>query len=154
MSEELIVSCNTEDVKENAEEKGRELYQNNKNYQRLATIMEHPEFRNFYDIYMKDPLSLQTMIMFMKVYESVEKNCNPDLTPYQKLAVVHEIFNRSNLRRKVVEGIMSWRRLDDDHRRRLDDDHRRRLDVPRLVLNNKNRNYTELNTDSKYLLEH
>lgn len=128
-----------------AEEIGRELYKNNTNYQMIALFMEHPEFRKFYDTYIQDPLSLQTMLLFMKVYESVEKTCKPNLTPYEKLAIVHEIFNRPNLRRKAVEGFMAWKNLDDPYPRRLDDS--------RNVLDNSSHKCIESNTDSKYLLE-
>ena len=33
---------------------GRKLYQENKNYRKLCNIMEHPEFREFFDEYFKD----------------------------------------------------------------------------------------------------
>lgn len=117
-----------------AEEKGRHLYKTNENYRTLANIMEHPEFRKFYDTHMNDPLSLQTVLMFLKVYESIEKKSKISITPYQKLAILHEIFICPELRQQVVTGITSW---GDGH----------------FLSNSKSHKNIEPNTDPKYLLE-
>jgi len=137
MSNELVV---TEMTEMTAEKSGRILYKNNENYQNLALFMEHPEFRKFYDTYVKDPLSLQTMLMFMKVYDSVEKKLPQDSTPFQKIAIVHEIFSRPKLRQKAVKGIMAWLEMQSND--------------SLLLSNNTSRKYIESNTDSRHLLEH
>jgi hypothetical protein len=49
---------------------GKKIYKNHKYYRDLATVMEHPEFRNFFDSYMKDVEDAKLTIMFMKLSKS------------------------------------------------------------------------------------
>jgi hypothetical protein len=91
-----------------AEEKGRKLYKSNQHYRNVATVMEHPEFRNFYDTYMTDWCTAKTIVMFMKVYEALEENSSVELTPYQKLSILHEVMIDSEIRKKAVECMGEW----------------------------------------------
>uniref|UniRef100_A0A6C0EJQ1 Uncharacterized protein n=1 Tax=viral metagenome TaxID=1070528 RepID=A0A6C0EJQ1_9ZZZZ len=102
---ELIVANAVED---HAEQKGRKIYKRNQHFRRLANVMEHPEFREFFNEYMKDWDTAETIIMFMKIYEAIEKHSSVQLTPYQKIAVVDEVLSNSELRRKVCAGIKQW----------------------------------------------
>lgn len=90
------------------EERGRKLYKSNPHYRNIATVMEHPEFRNFYETYMNDWFVAKTALMFLKVYEAIEDHANAELTPYQKIAIMHEILSNGDLRRKTVECMQDW----------------------------------------------
>lgn len=90
------------------EKKGKEIYRVNPHYRRLANIMEHPEFREFYDTYMKDPTTANTMLMFMKIYEAIENNSSLSLTPHQKLAIVKEVVENQDMRSKICAGLTDW----------------------------------------------
>lgn len=92
------------------EEKGKQIYKQNQHFRRLAHIMEHPEFREFYDEYMKDWDSTKTIIMFMKIYEAIEKHSDVQLSPYQKIAVVKDVVDDGELRHKICQGINEWSR--------------------------------------------
>lgn len=87
---------------------GRELYQNNDNYRRLANVMEHPEFREFYNKFMQDWDSAKTIIMFMKLYEAIEKHSKIELTPYEKIAIVNQVIHDPDKRQKISVGINEW----------------------------------------------
>lgn len=94
--------------KDSRELRGQKLYQENKHYRRLANVMEHPEFREFFDEYMKDWDSTKTILMFMKMYEAIEKHSDIELKPYQKIAVVEEMISDEKLRQQVCLGINNW----------------------------------------------
>jgi len=89
----------------NFENKGKELYKNNEHYRRLANVMEHPEFREFFNLYMGDWDSVKMILMFMKLYEAVEKHSNIKLTPFQKICIVKDVIDNGELRQKICEGL-------------------------------------------------
>jgi hypothetical protein len=93
---------------EDEELKGKHIYQTNDHFRRLATVMEHPEFREFYNTYMTDWEDAKTMIMFMKVYEALEKHAKIQLTPYQKLAVLKDMIDNKDKRKLICEGFSEW----------------------------------------------
>ena len=96
------------DIDVETHEKGKQIYQTNEHFRRLATVMEHPEFREFYNIYMTDWDSAKTMIMFMKMYEALEKHAQITLTPYQKLAIVKDMIDDSKKRQMICTGFSEW----------------------------------------------
>lgn len=93
---------------ENLNETGKNIYKTNQHFRRLANVMEHPEFRDFYNQYMQDWESVKMIMMFMKIYEAVEKHSKVELTPFQKISVVKEVIEDGELRQKVCQGIFDW----------------------------------------------
>ena len=87
---------------------GQLIYQTNKHYQRLANVMEHPEFRQFFNEYMQDWETAKTILLFMKLYSAIEKCSQIELTPYQKIAIVKDVLDDPEARRKVCDGMMKW----------------------------------------------
>src|SRR5437867_782241 len=57
---------------EDSEQYGKFLYQNNKNYQLISNVMEHPEFRTFIDTYFNDYTDIDTILLFIKLYQSLD----------------------------------------------------------------------------------
>jgi len=92
------------------DDKGKELYQTNEHFRNIATVMEHPEFRKFYDMYMTDAHSIETILLMMKLYEVVEKKIKGPVTPYQKIAIVNRIITDPKMRKNAVKSILNWRR--------------------------------------------
>lgn len=84
------------------EKRGRLLYRNNSNYRNIVNVMEHPEFKEFFKNYFQDWTNTKTILMFMKLYEAIEKESNIPLTGYQKLAILDDIINDRQIRQKVV----------------------------------------------------
>jgi hypothetical protein len=90
-------------------EKGKEIYQSNQYWQNLANVMEHPEFRRFFNNYIQqDFTTAKTTLMLMKLYSAVEKHSNLELTPYQKIAITSEILDDEEMRQKVCQGMVEW----------------------------------------------
>lgn len=81
---------------------GRQLYQKNEFYRNLTNVMEHPEFKTFFDNFFKDPHHLKTIFMFMNMYSELTKE-QFDLSGYQKIAIIKKTFDDSQSRQKLVE---------------------------------------------------
>ncbi len=94
-------------LSESTEEKGKQIYKENEHFKRLANFMEHPEFREFYDIYMKDWNSVKLIMLFMKTYEEIEKQFKNTISPYQKISILKDIFDNSEMRQKLCQSIIS-----------------------------------------------
>lgn len=90
------------------EQRGRKIYRSNQHFRRLANVMEHPEFREFFDEYMQDWDTAKTIIMFMKIYEGIEKHSKIELTPFQKISIVKDVIDDGEMRQKVCAGINKW----------------------------------------------
>lgn len=91
-----------------SEKKGKQIYKENEHYRRLSNVMEHPEFREFYNLYMSDWDSVKLIVMFMKVYEAVEKHSKIELTPFQKISIVKDVIDNNELRQKICDGLEKW----------------------------------------------
>ena len=90
------------------EEVGRSIYRSNDNYRNLANVMEHPEFKCFFDDNFKDWTSARTTLMIMKLYQSIEKDSSKKLSGYEKIAIVDSVINDSKMRQNVVKAINEW----------------------------------------------
>lgn len=80
---------------------GRKIYNKNSYYRDLATVMEHPELRHFFDTYMKTADDAKITLMFMNIYEAIEKRSNVELTPYQKIAFLKNLMDDTDFRRTL-----------------------------------------------------
>lgn len=90
------------------EKEGRAIYKSNKNLRSIATMMENPEFREFYNTFLQDFESAKIAIMFLKIYEGAEKYIDTELTPYQKLAVLKNMIEDGKIRQKACKNIQEW----------------------------------------------
>ena len=89
-----------------SEKQGRKIYQTNKHYRALANVMEHPLFKDFLDNYILDLDYAKSMIMFMKLYDNIEKTSTIPLTGYQKLAIMDNILKNRGFRRQIVSDMI------------------------------------------------
>ena len=96
------------DLVSEAEEKGRRLYRENEFYRNVANVMEHPEFKKFFDSHFQDWTSTQAILMFLKLYQTIEKQSSQPLSGYQKIAIVDDIIKDSDMRQEVVKRLRSW----------------------------------------------
>lgn len=95
-------------ISKTLEKNGQQIYSSNNHLRKLANIMEHPEFRDFYNEYMQDWDKLKLVIMFMKIYEAIEKHSKIELTPYQKVSILKEMIDNKETREKICQGISNW----------------------------------------------
>ena len=94
----------TTDTRDEAERVGRELYQSNANYRLLANVMEHPEFRDFYDTFLADKHKREVALMFMNLYAELENKSLETMTGYQKIAIVDKLVKHPGVRRAICHS--------------------------------------------------
>lgn len=102
-------------------EYGKSIYQTTPSMQKLVNVMEHPEFRNFIDTYFNDADDAKSMLMFMKVYQEIEKE-QPTLTPYQKLGIHRIIIDNAPTRKKIHKMLDNWINLKSHEFNSIDND--------------------------------
>lgn len=88
------------------EKKGKHLYKNNENYKNIANLMEHPVFRVIYDKYFNNWENVKTVLMFMKLYEYIEKTSPIELNGYQKLYLMDKYFKDKKLRENIINQVI------------------------------------------------
>jgi hypothetical protein len=86
------------------ESRGKLIYSTNEHFRNLSTVMEHPEFRNFYNTYLKDIEDAKTMLMFMKIYDYIETRFK-GINPYQKISILKEILDNSESRKRICDAM-------------------------------------------------
>lgn len=103
----------TSDVLKESEKKGKILYNRNENYKAIANLMEHPEFREFYNKHFTDWYDVKTIVMFLKLYEEIEKRSSVPLNGYQKLHILDKIINTSELRSIICQNVEKSEKAND-----------------------------------------
>jgi hypothetical protein len=88
-----------------AEDIGKNLYKQNKNYQMMTNCFEHPEFRKFFDTYFVDENDIKIMFMFISLYREIEKKSPVKLNGYQKISILDNIIKNSNYRHQICQNI-------------------------------------------------
>ena len=86
---------------------GVDVYKSNKPLRDLATIMEHPESKAFFDSYFNTSSDAMTMIMMMKIYKRIT-DLNPDMNGYDKIGMLASFLKDSTIRRKIVLDFQDW----------------------------------------------
>jgi hypothetical protein len=90
---------------------GKYIYKTNPVFRDVSTVMEHPEFRHFVDTYFNDSHDTQAVLIFLKTYQMIEK-CNPDLSPYQKLAILSKAMGSEKIRHAIHKAYLNWRDIE------------------------------------------
>ena len=98
----------SKDNKRSLEDQGKQIYKKNEFMKDLANVMEHPEFKDFFGKYFTDWTSTQSMLMLMKVYESMHAEF-PDMNGFHRLALVDTIIHNSRTRKEVVKVMKEWK---------------------------------------------
>tara|TARA_B110000908_G_C10216087_1_gene432886 strand:- start:598 stop:951 length:354 start_codon:yes stop_codon:yes gene_type:complete len=90
---------------EESDKIGKQLYKQNENYRTISNCMEHPEFRKLFDEHFSDLDSLKTILMFLKIYQGIEKASPVELNGYQKIFMLDGIINDMQLRRQICREV-------------------------------------------------
>jgi hypothetical protein len=92
------------------EEKGRSLYQRNEAFQDIGNVMEHPVLHDFFKKYFIDYDTGDAMLMMMKTYEQISDTFGEQLTPPQKLAMLHELICDTRTRGIIRDKMVGWKK--------------------------------------------
>jgi hypothetical protein len=86
---------------------------NHSYYQMILNLMENQHFRKFFDYDHESP-EYKAIIMFMKLYISIEKVGNNSLTPNQKINILHNIITNRNKRKHICDKFISSKLMIDN----------------------------------------
>ena len=93
---------------EQAEKSGKYLYKQNDNYRTIANCMEHPEFRKLFDDQFSSWDNVKNILMFLKLYQEIEKSSSFELNEYQKLSILNNIMKDRELRHGICQKVNNY----------------------------------------------
>ena len=99
-----VETLNLDECLQSAKDRGKALYYSNKTMRDIATVMENPEFKQFFSKYFKTSDDAQNIIQLMKIYENIKLD-----DPYEKICVLFEALNNSNIRHTLTNNFIHWR---------------------------------------------
>ncbi len=92
--------------------KGQKILKTNAFLSGLDKIMRMKEFRNFYDTYFKSFEEMETILLYMKLYETLQKEYEETYhqeIPRELMAyTLYEIFTKNELRRLTMESFQDF----------------------------------------------
>jgi hypothetical protein len=94
-----------------SEHTGKHLYKNNRQYRSIVNCMEHPEFRKLFDEHFSNLDNIKNILMFLKLYEQIEKSSNTYLNGYQKLAILDKLMKNQEFRHNICKEISNTTNL-------------------------------------------
>ncbi len=107
------------------EKKGRFIYKTDSEMRDVCTVMEHPEFFQFYYKYMRDFEKFKRTLVLLRLYEIIsrkfQQTCPGAHNAYHKLFFLYNLMRDPDLRRILFSNI----KLEDNDK---DNDKHDRLD--------------------------
>ena len=91
---------------EESEKNGKKLYKQNENYRIIANCMEHPEFRKLFDQHFSTWDNVKNILMFLKLYQEIEKSSDIELNGYHKLSILDSIMKNQKLRNEICNQVI------------------------------------------------
>jgi hypothetical protein len=88
-----------------SEKIGKHLYKQNENYRTIANCMEHPEFRKLFDKHFSDWNSVKNILMFLKLYEEIEKASSVEINGFQKLSILDNVMKDKVIRHEICKEV-------------------------------------------------
>jgi len=89
---------------------GRYIYNTNAFMRSLTNIMENSEFSDVFDKYFDSWDNIELFVMFAKVYQSIKKQF-PEMSGYEKIALVKKIIDNSKSRQLVCREIRNFKNI-------------------------------------------
>jgi hypothetical protein len=92
------------------EEDGKRIYKRNPTFASIATFMEHPVSRDFFEKYMMNKRELESMLFLLSLYYRIDSYIGEDketLNAYHKLSILNKMIRDSDLRPQLVQQYQS-----------------------------------------------
>jgi len=107
----IIISVNN-DLQNNILEEGKKILQKNNFFNSLDVVMTNDDFRSFYDNYFKDFTDIKVVILYMKLYETIQieyKERNGIPIKKEFLAyMIKELMNNNESRKYIHEAFYNF----------------------------------------------
>lgn len=92
---------------EEMEKNGKKLYNTNDTYKSIANLMEHPEFRKFFDKHFSNWDDIKTILMFLKLYQEIDTILPVNLNGYQKIFILDSLIKTTKTRREICKKFIN-----------------------------------------------
>lgn len=144
---DIITILKKDDIKDNIKteiiKKGENILEENNFFNGLETIMQNVEFRTFYDKYFKDYSDIKTVVLYMKLYETIEieyKKINGIDIEKEFLAyMMKELMCDNTMRKNIIKLFNDFTNNNNSHNK----NNKFLLDI--FDIDNLNKNYKKLN---------
>ena len=91
---------------------GQKIIKENDFFNGLNQVMSNNDFREFYDKYFKDSSDIDTVIMYMKLYETLQKEYrsiyNNDIQKELLVYMMKELMSDSITRKKILDSFHKY----------------------------------------------
>ena len=91
---------------------GKQIYDKNTFFKDLHNMMQNEQFRKFYDKYYKDWGEIKVMMMYMKLYESIEneyyQQFGKKISKEKVLYIVRQIIRNKESRKYALEQLKNF----------------------------------------------
>jgi len=99
-------------IKKDLIKNGEIILKENKFFNDLDFIMNNYEFRYFYDNYFNDITDIKTVIMYMKLYETIQREYKGkngiDIENELLIYIIKELMSDSNSRKNILDSFISF----------------------------------------------
>jgi len=99
-------------IKKDLIKNGEIILKENKFFNDLDFIMNNYEFRYFYDNYFNDITDIKTVIMYMKLYETIQREYKEkngiDIENELLIYIIKELMSDSNSRKNILDSFISF----------------------------------------------
>lgn len=106
----LVINKDT--IKDSIMKSGKQILDENDFFKNLNNIMENTDFKLFYDKYFKDFNDIKVVILYMKLYETVQKEYkdkyNCDIESEMLIFIIKELFNENSSRKYIFESFQNY----------------------------------------------
>jgi hypothetical protein len=107
-----IISITNDELKKNIYIEGKNILQENDFFNNLDIIMSDNNFRSFYNTYFKDFIEIKVVILYMKLYETIqieyEENNGIPIEKELLAYMIKELMSNSESRKYIYEAFYNF----------------------------------------------
>ena len=125
MESNQIININqNNDLKKNIIKKGEKILNENNFFNELDSIMSDNKFRSFYDEYFKDFSDIKVVLMYMKLYETIQKEYieryGIEIEKELLVVMMKELMSEHSTRKNIIDSFNNFTELNCERQTILD----------------------------------
>jgi hypothetical protein len=137
----IISQIDDEKIKKNIIKKGEKILEENQFFNDLDFIMSDDNFRTFYEKYFKDYSDVKIVLLYMKLYETIQKeyfeinqkNIEKELLAY----IIKELMSEAYTRNIIINSFNDYENNINKNKRYILDIFNKKNNVKQITLCNK-----------------
>jgi hypothetical protein len=125
MQSNQIININqNNDLKKNIIKDGKKILNENNFFNELDSIMSDNKFRSFYDEYFKDFSDIKVVLMYMKLYETIQKEYieryGIEIEKELLVVMMKELMSEHSTRKTIIDSFNNFTELNGKRQTILD----------------------------------